>query len=330
MEPAARQKAFAKFTSSSSPCILISTSHRARKRLSKAFSLTLGTTPSATDLASRGLDIPSVDLVVNLDPPGDPKTFIHRCGRSGRAGRRGLAVTMLLAGREEDFVHLLDIRKTPVTPLTNPTIDITPEEAEAVTESIRAQALADREVYQLSQRAFVSFVRSYQEHRASSIFRVTDLDFVELAKAWGLLQLPKMPEIKTSQIDRSLGLGIDTNAIRFKDKSKEKKRQVELAERAAVTAATQESNNPGAASAPAKRDRNAAWSDKHDREDLRVVRREKKKRRRDAEKEAGMTDIEKEQKRQLEELVAEVRRRNAIGDGNDHNAGDDEFQGFGD
>ena len=60
----------------------------------------------ATDVAARGLDVEGVDCVVHYDPPDDHKAYLHRSGRTARAGRRGVAVTLSLWD-QENLVRLL-------------------------------------------------------------------------------------------------------------------------------------------------------------------------------------------------------------------------------
>ncbi|MGL5540629.1 MAG: DEAD/DEAH box helicase [Erysipelotrichaceae bacterium] len=54
----------------------------------------------ATDVAARGIDVDNIELVVNYDIPQDNEYYIHRIGRTGRAGRKGIAVT-LVSGRKQ-------------------------------------------------------------------------------------------------------------------------------------------------------------------------------------------------------------------------------------
>jgi ATP-dependent RNA helicase DDX49/DBP8 len=63
----------------------------------------------ATDVAARGLDIPEVRLVVNYDVPRDPDDYVHRVGRTARAGRAGDAVT-LVGQRDVDLVLAIEKR----------------------------------------------------------------------------------------------------------------------------------------------------------------------------------------------------------------------------
>ena len=52
----------------------------------------------ATDVAARGIHVDDVDLVVHFDPPADHKDYLHRSGRTARAGERGTVLSLLLSG----------------------------------------------------------------------------------------------------------------------------------------------------------------------------------------------------------------------------------------
>ncbi|KAM6390604.1 nucleolar RNA helicase 2-like isoform 2-T2 [Pluvialis apricaria] len=61
----------------------------------------------ATNVAARGLDIPEVDLVIQCSPPKDVDSYIHRSGRTGRAGRTGICIC-LFQRREEDLLKQVE------------------------------------------------------------------------------------------------------------------------------------------------------------------------------------------------------------------------------
>lgn len=292
-----REKNFNRFLSSVSPTVLLT-----------------------TDLAARGLDIPQVDLVVQVDAPSDPKVFIHRSGRAGRAGRKGLAVVMLHPGPEEDYVRFLEIRKTPISPLVKPQLSVSQEDAEEATEKIRNLVRADRALYDKAQRAFVSWVRSYGAHQANSIFRTSSLDWTDLGNSWGLLRMPRMPELKTWQGDKTLGIEMDWDTYAYKEKTREKARK-EALELEKSGEAPAKPDDP-----KRKRKNNEAWSDKHEKEEVRVERREKRRKKREAERTSKMTDEEKVQQAELSDLIQQVRMQNKA----KKETADDEFEGFDD
>ena len=69
----------------------------------------------ATDVAARGIHIDDVSLVVHVDPPADPKDYLHRAGRTARAGESGTVVTMVTPPerREVDrLTRLAGVRAT--------------------------------------------------------------------------------------------------------------------------------------------------------------------------------------------------------------------------
>lgn len=304
--------------------------HPANVRQKNFTSFVTSTTPSVlltTDVASRGLDIPSVDLVVQIDPPSDPKTFIHRCGRAGRAGRRGLSVVLLHPGREEDYVPFLDVRKTPVTPLNLPTAVSDIEDA-AATKTIQNLVSKDRALHDKAQKAFVSWFRSYSKHQASSIFRVADLDWEALGKAWGLLKLPKMPELRNFTGDRTLGVRIDWDKYAYQDKQREKRRHEVMEEYA------QGGNVQKQDSRKRHAGESVSWSHNQESRDKKLQRKELKKARKDKEKWERLPEEDRQNIRETKQMVEQIRVRNEqerlskLAVQTDQSGNGDEFEGF--
>ena len=76
----------------------------------------------ATDIAARGLDIDGLTHVFNLDIPDDPERYVHRIGRTGRAGKKGIAIT-LISGKERYKLRQLEQQVgMPLPPLPLPDI----------------------------------------------------------------------------------------------------------------------------------------------------------------------------------------------------------------
>ena len=77
----------------------------------------------ATDVAARGLDISGVTHVYNYDIPQDPESYVHRIGRTGRAGHHGTSVTFVTPN-EMDYLRVIEkLTKKRMDPLKPPTQD---------------------------------------------------------------------------------------------------------------------------------------------------------------------------------------------------------------
>ncbi|AQQ15215.1 ATP-dependent RNA helicase RhlE [Corynebacterium glaucum] len=102
----------------------------ARTRAIEGFSD--GTTPVlvATDIAARGIDINDVSLVVHVDPPAEHKAYLHRAGRTARAGTSGTVVTLVMDEQRKEVDQLLkkagvDAPTVRVTPMSEELVNIT-------------------------------------------------------------------------------------------------------------------------------------------------------------------------------------------------------------
>ncbi len=161
-----------------------------------------------TDVASRGLDLPNVDFVIEFDPPYSRDEHLHRIGRTARAGRDGRALIFLLPGDEEGYLQVL--KKCNQINANNLTRHEAGEllkkgfcnttQAKSDWESEATQWQLDVERWALespmhlesARRAYQSHIRAYATHVASErhIFNIKSLHLGHLAKAFALRDQP--------------------------------------------------------------------------------------------------------------------------------------------
>lgn len=222
-----------------------------------------------TDVAARGIDIPDVDLVLQIDPPTDVDVFLHRCGRTGRAGKVGKAIVFINEGREEDYVPFLGVKNIDLNEIN---IELT--QLNNFQSMFQEWVLKDRARFDQSTKSYVAFIKYYSKHSASSIFRLQSLDYMGLAKMYGLLRLPSMPEITKyvvkSEIPKDGWLTktpIDLDVFSYLDSHKEASRLEDLKN-------CKEIKNKRKLKSELDK-KNIAWSNKTDTKKKKIERKEK-------------------------------------------------------
>jgi ATP-dependent RNA helicase RhlE len=76
----------------------------------------------ATDIAARGIDVMGIELVINYDLPDDSENYVHRIGRTGRAGRPGHAITIAVPEQGREVADIEQIIKTSIAISSHPEI----------------------------------------------------------------------------------------------------------------------------------------------------------------------------------------------------------------
>lgn len=181
-----------------------------------------------TDVLARGLDVPEIDWVVQWDPPSNAASFVHRVGRTARQGNEGNALVFLLPS-EDAYVTFLKInQKVDLEEIKEFALDRS--QLPATLSKLHKLQAEDKGLYDKGVRAFVSHIQAYRKHECNAILRLKDMDLGKAATGYGLLQMPRMPELKHSKADNFVGpsFEVDINKLTYKNAQKEQARQVKV------------------------------------------------------------------------------------------------------
>jgi ATP-dependent RNA helicase DDX18/HAS1 len=140
-----------------------------------------------TDVAARGLDIPSVDWIVQYDPPDDPKEYIHRVGRTARGTNSVGRALLFLLPEEVAFLKYLRQAKVNVQEYEFPVNKV----ANIGTQMV---SLIEKNYYlhKSAKDAYRSYLLSYSSHSHKDIFNVHELDLQGIGKAFGFSVPPRV------------------------------------------------------------------------------------------------------------------------------------------
>ena len=152
----------------------------------------------ATDLASRGVDFPAIDWVIQLDPPEDISQYIHRVGRTARYKSDGNSV-LFVSEKEINFVKELELRKIKVTK-----IKIPPNKINNITPVVRSLLSENKELIEMAEKAITSYVKSINLMANKNVFNVKNIDLGKLALSYGLVSSPEMVVKSKEEVEEKL------------------------------------------------------------------------------------------------------------------------------
>lgn len=153
----------------------------------------------ATDVAARGLDIPAVDWVVQLDCPEDVTTYIHRVGRTARYSRSGEAILLLTPSEEPAMLDCLKAKNIPIEK-----IDVDPNKLQGANVKMEIVLSKYNNLKEEAVRAFKSYLKHVALMRNKKVFDVASIDFDALARSLGLVVTPRVRFIE-KQLKQKLG-----------------------------------------------------------------------------------------------------------------------------
>lgn len=104
----------------------------------------------ATDVAARGIDIQDLTHVINYSLPQDPESYVHRIGRTGRAGKQGIAITFITSSEYRKLVFIQKVAKTEIRKESVPDVkDIIQTKKDRIVNDVQQNIETDRlETYQ--------------------------------------------------------------------------------------------------------------------------------------------------------------------------------------
>ncbi|KEG12743.1 putative ATP-dependent RNA helicase [Trypanosoma grayi] len=141
-----------------------------------------------TDVAARGLDIPQVDWIVQFDPPDDPVKYVHRVGRTARAGRCGNALMFLLPQEKLFLKYLYDDAHVTVNEYV---FDLS-KVNDKVTEQLEQLVNANYYLRTSARQAYEGYLLSYSSSQLKNVFNIHNLDLAAVAKGFALSEPPPL------------------------------------------------------------------------------------------------------------------------------------------